>query len=235
MADTAALLVNGDHIDEYLANGGQSEEFLQTKQNLDTYCKSMNVSIVYVIKVDTSDFGRFTSVFNSVGDNTPYTPWEIGYQQNTTNDTYEKLYAQIYAGELPYGTVFRITHLNGAPPHITTLVPIKNSQGDVVSLMCIQRAMSELKDGTRPYLINIAFSTIILSVIVSFTSAIYIRKNFVNPVRSVINEAHRFASENTKGASLGNISKINEISDLALSIDKMEDDIQIPSFEKLKA
>lgn len=225
MAYTAALLVNGDHIDDYLADGGQSEEYLQTKQRLDTYCKSMDVSIVYAIKVDTTDYGRFTSVFNSVGENTPYTPWEIGYQQDTTNEEYVEIYKELYAGTASYGTLFRTTNLKGAPPHITTLVPIKNLQGDVVGIMCIQRAMSELKEGTRPYLINIAISTVILAIIVSLSYAFYIRKQFVNPVKTVVNEAHRFAAENTKGDSLGNISRINEISDIAVSIDKMEEDM----------
>lgn len=226
MAETAALLVNGDSIDDYLANGGSSAEYQQSKQYLDDYCQKMDVSIVYVIKVDESDYGRFTSVFNSVGEDTPYTPWEIGYQQDTTNDEYVKIYRDIYENHLAYGTVYRTTNLNGAPPHITTLVPLKNSADKVVSILCIQRPMQELKNGTRPYLVNIAVSTIILSVIVALSTAIYVRKQLVNPIRNVIGEAHRFASENTEGEGFGNeISEIEEISDLAKSIDKMEADM----------
>ena len=225
MANTAALVVNGEHIDDYLADGGQSEEYQQTKQYLDAFCEKMDVSIVYVIKVDTTDYGRFTSVFNSVGEDTPYTPWEIGYQQDATNEEYVEIYRDIYENDLAYGTVYRTTKLNGAPPHITTLAPLKNSQGEVVSLMCIQRPMEELRNARRPYLINIAISTVILSVMVALTSAFYIRKEFVNPMKRVSSETSRFALENKKGDELGNVSKIEEISTLARSIDKMEDDM----------
>ena len=226
MAETAALLVNGDSIDDYLANGGSSAEYQQSKQYLDDYCKKMDVSIVYVIKVDESDYGRFTSVFNSVGEDTPYTPWEIGYQKDTTNEEYVKIYRDIYENHLAYGTVYRTTKLNGAPPHITTLVPVKDTSGKVVSLLCIQRPMKELKESRRPYLINIAVSTVILSVIVSLSTAVYVRKQLVTPIRKVIGEAHRFAKENTAGDGLGSeISEIEDISDLAKSIDKMEADM----------
>ncbi len=225
MADTATTLVNGDRIDAYLAEGGKSEDFLQSKKYLETFCERMNVSLVYVIKVDTSDYGRFTSVFNAVGKDTPYTPWEIGYQQDTTNDTYAGIYKDIYENGLPYGTVYRTRDLRGAPPHITTLVPIKNSQGDVVSLMCIQRPMRELREGRRPYLRNVAISAVILAVLVSLTSAIYIRKEFVDPLRRVSDETDRFAKENVKGEKLGAVSNINEIARLGHAVDEMEDEM----------
>ena len=222
IADTAAARVNGNHIDDYLADGGQSAEYQKTKAYLDIFCKQMNLSIVYVIKVDTTDYGRFTSVFNSVGEDTPYTPWEIGHQQDTTNDTYKALYQELYEGTTQTGTVYRTTKLNGAPPHITTLVPVHDSQGKVVSLMCIQRPMKELIEGRRPYLINVAISTVVLALFVSLTYAVYIRKEFVNPLRRISEETDRFARENQQGERLGSVSKINEISTLGYAIDKME-------------
>ena len=225
IADTAATMVNGDRIDDWLNEGGTSDDFIKTKVRLDTYCDKMNVSIVYVIKVDTTDYGRFTSVFNSVGKDTPYTPWKIGYQQDATNDTYIGIYRDIYENDKPYATVYRTTKLNGAPPHITTLVPVKNSKGNVVSIMCIQRAMQELRDGRRPYLINIAVSTVILAVLVSLSSAFYIRKQFVNPLRRVSDETTRFAKENKKGEELGAVSRINEIASLGHAIDEMESEM----------
>ena len=43
MADTAATLVNGDHLDDYLA-GGETEEYQLSKQHLDLYCKRMDIA-----------------------------------------------------------------------------------------------------------------------------------------------------------------------------------------------
>ncbi len=225
MAYTATALVNGDRIDDYLAEGGQSEDYLQTKERLDIFCQRMNVSLVYVIKVDTSDYGRFTSVFNSVGKDTPYTPWEIGYQQETTNESYAEIYKEIYDGTTLYGTIYRTKDLKGAPPHITTLVPVKNSQGEVVSILCIQRPMSEIREQRAQYLVNVAITAIILAIFVSIAYARHTRKSFIDPMRKITDETSRFAKENKQGERLGDISRINEISTLAHSIDKMEEDM----------
>ena len=90
MANTAAALINGDHLDGYAA-GEAAEEYELTRQRLDVYCRKMHVSLLYVICVDTSDYGRFVSIFNSVDntvDNTSYTEWELGFRRDTTNDEY---------------------------------------------------------------------------------------------------------------------------------------------------
>ncbi len=74
MASTAARLVNGNRLDLYLA-GAEQEEYQRTRATLDTYCKSMGVSLIYVIWVDQSDYGSSVSVFSSVNndvDNSEY-------------------------------------------------------------------------------------------------------------------------------------------------------------------
>ena len=90
MADTATALVNGNHLDAYLA-GEETAEYEQTRGWLDSYCRSMGVSLIYVIRVDRNDYGSFVSVFNAVNnsvDNTAYTEWECGYRRNATNKEY---------------------------------------------------------------------------------------------------------------------------------------------------
>ncbi|MBP5550756.1 MAG: SpoIIE family protein phosphatase [Bacilli bacterium] len=227
MAATACSLVNIDHLDNYLENG-IDEEYNQTKAYLDAYCDKMNLSLVYIIKVDESDYGRFVSIFNAVNngvDNTNYTPWELGHKRDTTNDEYKKKYETLYKGEEEYETVFRTRNLNGQNPHITILVPMKASNGKVVALMCIQRPIGELKAARKPYLVNIALSIILVAILTALITIAYLKKQFVQPMRKVANEATRFAKESSQGEKLGNISRIQEISNLAKSVDKMEEDM----------
>lgn len=226
MADTATTLINGDEIDSYLQNGGDSDSYRRSAEYLDSYCQKMDVTLIYVIKVDTTDYSRFTSVFNAVRDGSDYTPWEIGYQQDTTNEEYAKTYRDLYEGSIEYGTVYRTANLRGKMPHITTLAPVKDSAGEVVSILCIQRPMEALTSGRRPYLVTIAFSTIILMILASVVSTAYIRRHFVSPIRRIIDEAQRFAKEHVQGEKLGkDISRIEDISALASSIDVMEEDM----------
>ena len=226
IADTAATLVNGDSIDSYLSDG-ENEEYITSAKYLEGYCKRMGVSLIYVIKVDTGDYGRFVSVFNAVDnsvDNSSYTPWELGHKRDTTNDEYRRKYRAIYGGS-EYETVYRTTNLKGHHPHITTMVPVKNSDGDVVAILCVQRPMSELNAAVRPYLFRMSYSTLLIVVIVALLSANYLNRYFVVPIKSVSDEATRFARENTQGERLGDISSISEISNLAHSIDTMESDM----------
>lgn len=227
MADTATTLVNGNHLDEYLA-GLEMDEYQQTKRYLSNYCRRMGVSIVYVICVDQSDYNHFTSIFNLINnsvDGTEYTPWELGYERETTNDEYKQTYKALYNKEIAYGTIYRIRTTDGQNSHITTLVPVKNSSGDVSGILCIQRPVSEIYHARMPYLITIAISTVALVIIASVLAVMVLRKQFIGPIRKVSDEASRFAKENTKGQELGQISEFTELANLAKSIDTMETDM----------
>ena len=227
MADTATTLVNGDHLDEYLA-GEEKEEYDRSRRYLDGYCKRIGVSLIYIITVDRSDYGRFVSVFNSVDnsvDDTKYTIWELGHKRETTNDEYRKTYEQLYNKEILYGTIYRTHPPNGLHPHITTLVPVKDSNEDVAGILCIQRPIRERKDARRPYLITIVISTVLLSLFAAIFVTSYLSRQVVKPIKMVSKEATRFAMENTKGEPFENISEISEISKLAYYIHKMETDM----------
>lgn len=227
MASTASILVNADHLDDYLENG-ENDEYTQSQGYLDIYCSKMNISLIYVIKVDQSDYGSFVSIFNSVNntvDNTSYSPWPLGYQRKATNDEYIQKYKKLYEGNTQYETIYRTTNLNGTNPHLTVLVPLRDYAGDVVAIMCIQRPISELISARRPYLVNVIISVVAISITTAFITVFYLRKQFVNPMKFVSNEAKRFAKENSKGEKLHNISKITEIHELAVSVDKMEEDM----------
>lgn len=224
MADSAAVFVNGNHIDNYL-NGKDKDEYLKTKRQLDLGCKKLNVSLIYVIKVDKSDYGRFVSVFNSVNnsvDNSSYTEWELGYTRDATNDEYKEKYKALYNKQSAYETIFRMHTTDGAHPHITTLVPIKNSKGDVTAILCVQRPISEMEESFRPYFLMILSGVIFMVVLISVLAAIFLRKSVIKPIEKVSNEAARFAKENAKDEPLGKISRYEVIQNLADSIDSME-------------
>ena len=184
------------------------------------------MTLIYVIKVDTSDYGRFESVFNTVNDNSGYTPWEVGYLRNTTNDEYRKIYRDIYENGLNHGTVIRTDGLNGREAHITSLVPIKNSEGKVSAILCVERPMDELVLGRREYLENVLLATLVLVVASCACLALYIKRQFAKPIEKISKEAMRFAKDSSSSdkTKLENISEIREVRTLAESIAKMEDD-----------
>ena len=227
MADTAVTLVNGDHIDAYL-QGEERGEFEWTQDALDKYCEKMYLSLVYVIKVDESDYGRFVSVFNSVNNevgNTSYEAWELGHPRETTNEEYQQKYRALYEKTSTHETIYRLRPDDGSKPHITTLVPVSGSDGKVTALLCLQRPFREQVETRRPYLITISIAALLIAAIAAAFAAAYIRKGIVKPLRKVTKEAVRFSKENTRGEPLREVSRVMEIADLAESIDTMETDM----------
>lgn len=225
-AETAVTLVNGDKIEEYLQTHGDSEEYRDRLNRMDILCDKQNVTMIYAIAVDTSDYGRFVNIYNSVDKNSSYTRWEIGYQRDTTNEEYAQVYRDIYENGLERGVVLRTRNLRGKEPHITSLVPVKDSNGDVQAIVCVQRPMVELVTGRQRYLKSVGFTAILLSIAACFSTYGFMKHEFVKPVKKIIGEAARFAEENTAPEQnvLHNISSITEIQALGSSVAKLETD-----------
>lgn len=235
-AEAAAVLVDGDRIDEYLEterdkNGTEEAPFLGDEYNaawqrMSLLCQGQNVTLIYVIKVDTSDYGRFESVFNTVHPNSGFTPWAVGYTRETTNDEYRKIYRDIYEYGLKQGTIVRTEGLGGGAAHITSLIPIKNSEGKVSAILCVERPMEELVQGRIEYLKNVILATLSLMLTACVFLALYIKRNCADPIETISAEATRFSknpSSNEK-TPLEDVGAIREIRMLADSISKMEND-----------
>ena len=227
MADSAAAFVNGDHIDEYLA-GMEPEEYKQTKKDLDSLCKNMNVCLIYVIQVDQTDYGRFKSVFDSVNnevDRSNYVEWNLGQERDTTNNEYRDKYHRIYEHGSKYETVFRFNTDDGSHPHITTIVPIMNSDLYVVALLCVQRPIREFTEATLPFILLIFAGALVLVIPSSILAGNLLRKFVIHPINKVSEEATRFAKEHKITKPLGEIGRFTTIQNLSKSIDAMESDM----------
>ncbi len=227
IADTVNMFVNGDHLEDYL-EGRDMDEYRQAKENLSEYCHRIGVSIIYVIMVDRSDYKTFTCIFdvlNNELDNSSYTEWEPGTIRPSSSEEYSDKYRRIYEGELEHGTIYQLNPDDGVNPYITTLVPVRGSDGEVTGIICVQRPISELKNNLSPYMLGVIFITIVLASITSLHTTRFIRKKFLIPLTRIAEEAVRFAGNRSLAKPLGNVSQFKELSVLALSIDTMEKDI----------
>jgi sigma-B regulation protein RsbU (phosphoserine phosphatase) len=228
IAETAARLIDGDKIDAWQLRGEKDTDYIRTKLNLEAFHAAQKVTQIYVIDVDRSDYGRFTSVFNTVSKGSGYTPWHIGYERDTTNEEYRKIYRDIYENGLECGTVVRTSGLNGKEPHITSLVPVRRSDGTVRAILCVQCPMEELDRGRQVYIAFVAVVAVLALLLSSLAIYFFLKKQFVIPLERIMKEADRFARETrTEGGDrLENISKIREIDTLAVSLMQMEEDTE---------
>ena len=225
IADTATAIINSDNLDQYLKSKGNDEEYIVTDYRLKILANKMDVPVIYVIRPD-SDYEHYTNIFNVVSDKSGYTSWDIGSKKKTTNDEYKTKYKKLMEGKTDVATIIRTTRLNGALPHITTLVPLKNKKGNIVAILCVQRIMRDLTTARHSYVFSVTSFTFILVILVFIAALLFVRRQIVKPITLISDEAKRFSNKSELiDEKLINISKITEIESLGKSINKMEIDI----------
>ena len=235
-ATTVSALVSGKDVSDFLANqesikADQDTEtvrkYKECVSRINTLCNTQDVNVIYIISVNP-DYESFISVINCPNSESGYTPWEIGHVENTKtieDNAFFDVYKQMYEGKIERGTVVRTENLNGVKPHITSVIPLKDG-ANVVSLLCVQRTMGELNSVRMRYVRMIVISTICFMVIGTVIATFYIRRQFIKPVKSIADEAARFAAENSapeKPISCDNI-QTNELVELITAINDMERD-----------
>ena len=224
-AVTAQQYVDGDKIDYYLQNSNRIEYDI-IWDDINNLCQMQDVTLIYVIKVNTVDYNSYVSVFNTVNDDSGYTPWPVGYERTTTNEEYREIYRSMYEDGLERGTVTRVNDLNGRMPHITSLIPIKNSMGETTSILCVERPMEELQNGRDEYMKDVVVTSAIIAIIACVFVALYTETQIISHFKNISKKAKAFANDEGKGVniSLQDMSAIKEIRELGNSIEKMEHD-----------
>ena len=210
--------VNLDNV-EYVSSYDYSDASLQA------LCNTQDVSVIYVI-IPSEDYSHYTNVFNCVNESGPYDPWPMGKEVETSSDDYKECYKRLYEENSDREFVIRVRNLNGGLPHVTALLPLRGEDGEVKGILCVQRFISDLFSMRKSFIQGVgAISTIFIILFLVSVSG-FIRKQLVDPIRTLATETVRFADENTRGDKPidENICNVKEIRTLASSIDKMEND-----------
>ncbi|MCR5150827.1 MAG: hypothetical protein K6B52_06340 [Clostridiales bacterium] len=143
-AKTAAQLIDADSMDEYVLSGGTGEKYSGVWDSLDSLCNSSGSTFIYVIIPDTSDYAHITFIFSTIDHNSKYSKYDFGYLRETTNNEYKQKYRALYEKTAERETVIRDKGYIETDSHITEIVPIVASTGEVKALLCVQRQMDVL-------------------------------------------------------------------------------------------
>ncbi len=228
IAKAAALAIDADRLNEYLAEGGDDPEYQETWVRLDQICNGTGLTFVYVIQPDLTDYGHITFIFSTVNRNTEYTPYEVGHVVETTNDEYREKYWLLYNGESEQELlILNSRSFDPANYHITAMVPLKGTEQRTEGILCVQRQTKELTLMKRTYLRNVLLTLFAVTAITLAVEGLYLNRNLIRPIRKITGEASRFARENvTAGQKLTDeFRSEDEIGLLADSIDQMEEQI----------
>ena len=227
-ARTAAADVDANRIEEYRGSGGVSEEYLRVWSQLDELCNTQDATFVYVIEPDRTDYGHITFLFSTIHAGSPYTYYEFGYVRETTNDDYKAKYRLLCEGRSERELVIRDKGYIETDAHITAMIPLKDDTGATAAILCVQRQRDALTTARKSLIAKVLAALVMIGFAAFVVQSLYLNRVFLYPVRTITDEANRFARENiTVGKKLTErIRNTDEIGQLAESIDSMEDQIK---------
>ena len=227
-ARTAAELVDADRMEEYAQSGGTTAAYLEVWDKMDRLCNSSGSTFIYVIQPDRSDYRHITFLFSTIDHESHYTKYDFGYLRDTTNDEYREKYRALYDQEAEQELVIRDEGYIETDPHITAMIGLKGSDGQVKAILCVQRQMDVLTSVRSTYIKKIAVALISLVLIVIVGQSAYLHRVLLHPLTLVTEEAARFSAENTANPrKLGEVIRNrDEVGQLAASIDQMEEQIE---------
>ena len=227
-ARIAGVVVDGDRVGEYWQSGGKTEDYEAVRKSLSRLCDSSNATFVYVIEPDRTDYAHIRFLFSTINRNSHYSLYDFGYLRETTNDEYREKYRALYEGEATQELVVRDKGYIETDSHITAMIPLKNSGGEVVGIICVQQQLDTLLQARNTYLRRVVIAFIILALLVIIGQSLYLHHALLRPLKQISEETTRFSEENvTTGRKLQEtVCSRDEIGQLAVSIDQMEEQIQ---------
>ncbi|MBO7503164.1 MAG: SpoIIE family protein phosphatase [Clostridia bacterium] len=227
-ARAAEKIVNGSRIEEYVETEGTTEEYAETWRELDALCNSSGSMFIYVIQADRVDYSKITFIFSTMNRESEYTKFDFGYVRDTSNDEYREKYAKLYNGESEEEVVVRDKGSSDTGNHITAMIGLKDRDGNVHGILCVQRQMDELAKVRRTYLTKIFVTFIALALLVTVGQSLYLHYVLLKPLNQISQEADRFSKENVPAEKklAETIKTRDEIGRLAGSIDAMEEQIK---------
>ncbi len=223
----AVNMLDEDRIDEYMASGGKTEEYLEAWSRLDDLCNATGATFIYMIIPERPSYNHITFLFSTINENSEYEKYDFGYVRDTTNDDYRTKYRKLYDKTSDEELVIRDKGVITTGSHITCMVPVISSAGEVEGILCVQRQMDVMYSYRRGFVNDVIITLLILTVFVIIVQGLYLYHVFLQPMKIITDEAIRFAAEDvTKGETLSEkIRNKDEIGLLAGAIDTMEQEI----------
>ncbi len=224
----AAVVVNADRMEKYRRSNGETEDYNTVWNALTALCNSSNSTFIYVIEPDRSDYAHIRFLFSTINSKSNYTVYPFGYLRDTTNYEYREKYRALCEGRSDQELVIRDKGYIETDAHITAIVPLKGSDGEVKALLCVQKQLDTLYHARNTYIRRVGMVLVVLALFVIIGQSIYLNRVLLMPIRQISEEAVRFSSENVPAETKlqETIQNRDEIGQLAQSIDQMEEQVQ---------
>lgn len=218
--------VDGDLLDEYLESGGKSATSKIARRYMQRVCDDTKFNYIYIIRPDIEN-GKVLNLLSVVGSMYPeLKTYETGESSDITADDYYEAYKDVMAGNKDIAFVYRLDmpYELRYRHHITGLAPIRDSNDNVVGIMCAEATFAWYKEALRFYINNVLKWLAFILIGSTVVCGLLIRLRVVVPFIKITKETDRFAKSNTirENSIFDEVKRKNELGQLAESVDLME-------------
>lgn len=224
IAETAAGYLNPDKFDVYLSTREKDAEYLEIEKRLDSLVEATGTTVIYVAKVDPSDYRTLTYIYDSANSSSGFDRYPLGYTELGITENYvENARNIITKGERATEYLYSYSEESGA--HTTAAIAVRDSSGEIVAMLGVEKAMTRLEAARNTYVKDTLLGVLAAVVLFLFVYSAFLYREILLPVLAVTKEAERFAGSNTPAEPVAAVRKNDEIGVLARAIHKMENDI----------
>lgn len=224
IAETAKTYLNADRLDEYLQTQTVDADYLEIQKQLDALVVSADAVTIYVTKL-SDDYLTSTYIFDAVHPDTGFDRYALGYTATDMDAQYtDEVEKMMTTGTRSAVYFYSSTAQSGA--HTTAAIPIRTSDGEIVAMLGVEKAMTTLDSARHAYVWHVIGVTTIAVLLFLMVYIAFLRRTVVTPIVTVTEESRRFAEDNTPNLDLlQGIRRQDEIGTLAQAISKMETEI----------
>ncbi|MCM1328969.1 MAG: SpoIIE family protein phosphatase [Ruminococcus sp.] len=223
IAETARTYLNPDKFGQYLETGQPDEEYRNILSRLDALTDAAAVTFIYVARV-SDDYKTLTYIYDTVNSDTGFSRYPLGYTASDLDEKYTENVIKIMTeGGRAEKYLYSYSKESGA--HTTAAIDVKNSDGEIIAMLCVEKPMTRLEDARNTYVLHVILWTLTAIALFIAVYTLILRRGVITPIITVTNEAERFADDNTSSDALLKIKQKDEIGILARAVEKMERDI----------
>ena len=223
IAETARAILNPDKFEQYLETGQTDEEYENILSRLDALTDATNVTFIYVARV-SGDYKTLTYIYDTVNSSTGFDRYPLGYTASDLDEKHTENVIKIMT-EGGRAEKYLYSYSNESGAHTTAAIDVKNSDGEIIAMLCVEKPMTRLEAARNTYVLHVILWTLGAIALFIFVYAVILRRGVINLILAVTDEAKHFAENNTLSENLSVIKQRDEIGVLARAVEKMEKDI----------
>lgn len=225
LAKTGSSYIEGDYISDWLENG-PDEHWGSANEKLQELTETGELAFIYVTVI-APDYKSRTYIFDTINELVSSEEYKIiPFGKVSSLEKKEASYIENLRLVIEEGSSYSSFVYNKTGGHVTTAVPVYDSEKNVVAIMSAVKPMNEVKLYRTNYLRSAIWTAIILTLVflIIYTSSLYF--GVIKPIVLINGETIHFAEYH--GELTGILKKIknhDEIGTLAKSVEKMSIDM----------